>query len=158
LNEPFDHIASVGMFEHVGGKNYRTYMEVAHRCLKEDGLFLLHTIGEPTISGFDPWLKKYIFPNAEVPAIEQIGKASNHLFVMEDWHNFGPDYDPTLIAWHNNFETHWPELADAYGERFYRMWRYYLLATAASFRARRKQLWQIVFSKRKPDGYRSIRM
>lgn len=158
LDEPFDHIVSVGMFEHVGNKNYRTYMESVHRCLKDEGLFLLHTIGEPSINGFDPWLKKYIFLNSEVPAIGQIAKASNHLFVMEDWHNFGPDYDHTLLAWYANFDAHWPELADTYSERFYRMWRYFLLSTAAAFRARRKQLWQIVFSKRKAGGYRSVRM
>jgi cyclopropane-fatty-acyl-phospholipid synthase len=157
LNERFDYIVSIGMFEHVGHKNYRTYMEVVNRCLANDGLFLLHTIGEPTEHGFDPWFSKYIFPNSEVPAIEQIASAANGLFVMEDWHNFGPDYDKTLLAWYDKFETHWPEISDRYGGRFFRMWRYYLLSAAAAFRARRKQLWQIVFSKHRLGRYPSVR-
>jgi len=148
VNEQFDRIASVGMFEHVGRKNFRTYMEVAHRCLTDDGLFLLHTIGNnQRNSGADPWIDKYIFPNGELPSIGQIGDAVDNLFVVEDLHNFGPDYDKTLMAWHANFEKAWPRFADQLGERFYRMWRYYLLSCAGAFRARDIQLWQWVLSK-----------
>lgn len=161
INESFDHIVSLGMFEHVGVKNYRTYMEVAHRCLKDDGLFLLHTIGRNT-SGIttDPWIDKYIFPNSLLPSIAQIATSVERLFVMEDWHNFSTDYDKTLMAWWKNVETHWGELAQQqrYDERFHRMWRYYLLMCAGTFRARTNQLWQIVLSKHGvPGGYRSRR-
>ncbi len=148
LDEPFDHIASLGMFEHVGHKNYRTYLEIAHRCLREDGLFLLHTIGKPR-SGTptDPWVERYVFPNGELPALVQVVGAAEGLFIIEDLHNFGADYDRTLMAWHRNFEVAWPRFAERYGERFRRMWRYYLLACAGAFRARNTQLWQIVFAK-----------
>ena len=150
VNERFDRIASVGMFEHVGHRNYRTYMEVARRCLADDGLFLLHTIGKNerhTVT--DPWIDKHIFPNGDLPAIGQIADAAEGLFVVEDLHNFGADYDTTLMAWHANFETAWPRFRDRLGDRFQRTWCYYLLACAGAFRARDMQLWQWVFS---PEG------
>ncbi|QKT03951.1 cyclopropane fatty acyl phospholipid synthase [Ectothiorhodospiraceae bacterium 2226] len=143
----YDRIASIGMFEHVGRKNYRTYMQVAARCLKDDGLFLLHTIGKNRRRNVpDPWLDKYIFPNGDLPSLDQIAEAVEDLFVIEDLHNFGADYDKTLMAWHSNFEAAWPQLAH-YGERFRRMWRYYLLSCAGAFRARAVQLWQLVLAK-----------
>jgi len=149
----FDRIASVGMFEHVGRKNHRTFMEVAHRCLKDDGLFLLHTIGKNLRSSVpDPWIDKYIFPNGDLPSIGQIGDAADNLFVVEDLHNFGADYDRTLMAWHANFEAAWPRFSDQLGERFRRMWRYYLLSCAGAFRARDIQLWQWVLSKNEISG------
>ncbi|OGI22451.1 MAG: cyclopropane-fatty-acyl-phospholipid synthase [Candidatus Moranbacteria bacterium RIFCSPHIGHO2_01_FULL_55_24] len=155
----FDHIVSLGMFEHVGSKNYRTYMETASRLLKRDGRFLLHTIGSNTsVRRTDSWLDRYIFPNGMLPSTSQIGKSIEGLFVMEDWHNFGADYDKTLMAWHRNFEAAWPELQKNYRERFRRMWKYYLLSCAASFRARKNQLWQIILSKEGiPGGYTSLR-
>ncbi|OAL59998.1 cyclopropane fatty acyl phospholipid synthase [Halomonas sp. ALS9] len=147
-SEQFDRIVSIGMFEHVGHKNYREYMSVANRCLKDEGLFLLHTIGKNvshTVT--DPWIDKYIFPNGELPTLGQITDAAEALFVVEDVHNFGADYDRTLMAWHHNFEKHWPSFKAQYGERFYRMWRYYLLMCAGAFRARELHLWQLVMSK-----------
>jgi len=147
LQEKFDRVVSVGMFEHVGYKNYRRFMEVVRRCLKTGGLFLLHTIGSnQSVRSTDPWIEKYIFPNSMLPSVEQIGKAINRLFVMEDWHNFGPDYDKTLLAWYQNFNRNWPKIRRNYDERFYRMWKYFLLSCAGSFRARANQLWQIVLS------------
>lgn len=153
VNEQFDHIISLGMFEHVGYKNYRTYFEVAARCLKEHGLFLLHTIGgSKSATTTDPWIGKYIFPNSMLPSVAQIGSAIEGLFVMEDWHNFSADYDKTLMAWYKNVETHWAQLSKNYSDRFHRMWRFYLLICAAGFRARYNQLWQVVLSK---NGVRS---
>ena len=159
VNEKFDHIVSLGMFEHVGYKNYKTYMQVAARCLKDDGLFLLHTIGSNTSSkNTDPWIEKYIFPNSMLPSLAQITNAVEHLFVVEDVHNFSTDYDKTLMEWFGNFELHWDELKDGYDERFYRMWKFYLLCSAGSFRSRRNQLWQIVLSKNGvKGGHESIR-
>lgn len=147
LNETFDRIFSIGMFEHVGYKNYATYMKKARRCLKKDGLFLLHTIGgNRPVARTDPWTEKYIFPNSRLPSPAQICEAAEGLFVLEDWHSFGADYDKTLMSWFTNFNKNWHLLEEKYGKRFYRMWRYYLLSCAGAFRARGNQLWQILFS------------
>lgn len=158
VNDKFDHVISLGMFEHVGYKNYRVYLETVRNVLKEDGLFLLHTIGgNRSVRHTDPWIEKYIFPNSMLPSIAQIAAAAENLFVVEDWHNFGAYYDKTLMAWHANCEKHWHELP-AYDERFRRMWRFYLLACAATFRVRKNQLWQIVLSPRGvKGGYESLR-
>jgi len=144
----YDAIISIGMLEHVGYKNYRTYMQVVDRCLKPDGVALIHAIGSNvSVSMGEIWSHKYIFPNGMLPSIAQIGEALAPNFVMEDWHNFGPHYDPTLLAWQAKFERAWPGLKDKYGERFRRMWNYYLLNSAGAFRARAQQLWQIVFTR-----------
>ena len=159
VKEKFDRIVSVGMIEHVGYKNYRSYMEVARRCMENDGLFLLHTIGgNRSVKSVDPWMNRYIFPNGMLPSIKQLGQAIEGLFVMEDWHNFSADYDKTLMAWHGNLEKNWDKLSSKYDEKFHRMWRYYLLSCAGSFRARSNQLWQIVLSPSGvTGGYESIR-
>jgi cyclopropane-fatty-acyl-phospholipid synthase len=159
VNEKFDHIMSLGMIEHVGYKNYRTYMEIAQKNLKDDGLFLLHTIGgNKTSRGTDPWIDKYIFPDSMLPSAKQLTAAYEGLFVMEDWHSFGAFYDNTLMAWFNNVEATWDTLKDKYDDRFHRMWTFYLLACAGSFRSRKNQLWQIVLSKDGVrGGYKSIR-
>lgn len=159
LNGRFDRIVSVGMFEHVGRKNYRAFMEVVHRNLAPDGLALLHTIGgNRSVWCNEIWTDTYIFPNSMLPSVAQIGRAIEKRFVVEDWHSFGADYDKTLMAWFRNFDAHWSELRQKYGDGFYRMWKYYLLSCAGSFRARRNQLWQVVLSKRgMQGGYRSIR-
>jgi cyclopropane-fatty-acyl-phospholipid synthase len=147
LNEPFDRIFSVGMFEHVGYKNYRTYFECVRRCLQEDGRFLLHTIGtNNSYVRADPWIERYIFPNSMIPSAKQIITAFEGLMVLEDWHNFGSDYDKTLMHWFHNFRQHWDELRACYNDRFYRMWTYYLLSCAGSFRARQNHLWQILLT------------
>lgn len=159
LAEPFDAIVSIGMFEHVGAKNYRTYFDVIRRCLAPAGFFLLHTIGNraPAPAG-DPWIARYIFPNSQLPSMQEVTAAISRKFVIEDWHNFGADYDRTLLAWERNFVARWDTLHARYDERFFRMWRYYLLVCAGTFRARRNQLWQLVLSRDGvPGGYRSIR-
>jgi cyclopropane-fatty-acyl-phospholipid synthase len=155
--EHFDAIASVGMFEHVGWRNYRTFMDIVSRCLKPGGLFLLHTIGSNrSVHCCDPWFDKYIFPNGMLPSIQQIGNAIEPYFVMEDWQNLGVDYDKTLMSWYRNFESSWFQLRGKYSERFHRMWRYYLLSMTGGFRARHVQVWQIVLSLREnTTGYRA---
>jgi cyclopropane-fatty-acyl-phospholipid synthase len=160
LNEKYDRIVSVGMIEHVGHKNYSTFFKIAEKCLKEDGLFLLHTIGTTKSDDkLDLWTDRYIFPNGMLPSISQLGKAIENFFVMEDWHNFGADYDKTLMAWYNNFESTWDQIRNRYSDRFYRMWKYFLLSFAGAFRSRiRNQVWQIVLSKKGiQGGYTSIR-
>lgn len=155
----FDKIVSIGMFEHVGPKNYPVYFEIARQALKPQGLFLLHTIGiDRTTSHTDPWIDKYIFPNGKLPSAAEIARAIDGRFVIEDWHNFGADYDRTLMAWWENFERAWPTLAPKYGERFRRMWRYYLMSCAGFFRSHQGQLWQIVLSRPgRSSGYLSLR-
>ncbi len=159
LDERFDRVFSIGMFEHVGVKNHRRYFEVVRRCLVDDGLTLLHSIGANTSTNHtDPWIAKYIFPNSMIPSATQITKGAEGGFVIEDWHGFGADYDRTLMAWIANFDSAWPRISDNYSDRFRRMWRYYLSASAATFRSRRDQLWQWVFSPNGvAGGYRSQR-
>jgi cyclopropane-fatty-acyl-phospholipid synthase len=143
----YDRIVSIGMFEHVGHRNYHTYFRTARRLLKPDGLFLLHTIGgNVSLTRTDPWIEKYIFPNGMIPSPRQITHAIERMFVIEDWHNFGADYDTTLMAWLANFERAWPQLKATYDERFHRMWRYYLMISAATFRTRSDQLFQLLLS------------
>jgi cyclopropane-fatty-acyl-phospholipid synthase len=155
----FDRVVSVGMIEHVGYKNYRVFMETIHRMLKDDGLFLLQTIGNnKSVVSSDPWTDKYIFPNSMLPSIKQIGSSIEDFFVMEDWHNFSDYYDKTLMAWFENFDNSWNSIKSQYDDKFYRMWKFYLLSEAGAFRARRNQLWQILLSKGGiPGGYKSIR-
>jgi cyclopropane-fatty-acyl-phospholipid synthase len=158
LTGTYDKVLICGMIEHVGYKNYGKIMKIVKKHLSKDGLFLLHTIGRnDTATTTEPWIAKYIFPNSMLPSQAQIAKATE-IFVMEDWQNFGQYYDPTLLAWLKNFNNAWPKLKEKYSERFYRMFRYYLLISAGGFRARDLQLWQIVYS---PQGvseeYRSVR-
>lgn len=159
LTGQFDKLVSVGMFEHVGPKNYAGYFDTAMRLLKDDGLFLLHTIGiHATSRTVDLWIDRYIFPNGKLPSAREIASAIEHRFLIEDWHNFGQDYDRTLMAWWHNFDNAWPRLSSKYGKRFYRMWKYYLLSCAGFFRSRQGQLWQLVLSKRERNVmYRSYR-
>jgi len=157
--QPFDKIVSVGLCEHVGYKNYGMFLKVARENIKEDGLFLLHTIGKSVSGNFvDPWINKYIFPNGVLPSIKNLSEAAENQFIIEDLHNFGADYDKTLMAWHKNFNENWFRFKDQYGETFFRLWNYYLLTCAGGFRARAMQLWQLVLSpKGVSGGYESIR-
>ncbi len=143
----YDRVISIGMMEHVGYKNYRNYMKFALEHLNEDGYAFIHTIGRnDSATTANAWLTKYIFPNGVLPSIAQLGEAMENIFVMEDWHNFGEDYDKTLLAWHQKFNDAWPDLKEKYGERFRRMWNYYLLSSAGGFRSRQTQLWHIVLT------------
>lgn len=155
----FDKIVSVGMFEHVGEKNYLIYFQTVNRLLTDNGLFLLHSIGsDVTISRTDPWIDRYIFPNGKIPSPIEVGRSIEGVFLIEDWQNFGQDYDKTLMAWYENFTKNWKQISSKYDQRFYRMWTYYLLSCAAFFRSRQGQLWQIILTKRsRSETYRSIR-
>lgn len=154
--ETFDRAASMGMFEHVGYRNFDTYMQAVGSVLKPDGLFLLHTVGsDVTVERNDPWFDRYIFMNGMLPSIAQLGSSFEGLFTMEDWHNFGHDYSKTLLAWYEQFDARWPESKHS---GFYRMWKYYLLCSAGQFSARRLQLWQLVLARQGvPGGYSSVR-
>lgn len=146
----FDKVVSIGMCEHVGSANHAEFFRLQRRVMKPDGLMLLHTIGRmESKRTSDPWFTRYIFPGGQLPSLRQLTRASEGVFALEDLHSIGADYDPTLMSWHRNFECSWPEFSETLGERFYRMWRYYLLSCAGAFRARRIHLWQCVYS---PDG------
>ena len=156
----FDRIASIGMMEHVGPKNYREYLTKMQSILKDDGLMVLHTIGGNRSTQYtDPWIDRYIFPGGALPSVKQIASALEGVFILEDWHNLSTNYDKTLLAWYANFKKSYPNLDHTkYDQRFYRMWEYYLLICAALFRSRSTQLWQIVLSPRGVEGgYRSVR-
>lgn len=154
-----DHVVSVEMFEQVGARNHRTYFERVRSYMKDDGLFLLHTNWEneryPVI---EPWQDKYFFPNADLPTIGEIATAVEGLFVIEDVHNLGVDYDKTLMAWNAKFQSNRAEIERKYGTRFCKMWEYFLLETAGAFRCRHIGVGQIVLSpKGVRGGYESIR-
>jgi cyclopropane-fatty-acyl-phospholipid synthase len=159
LQGRYDKIASVGMFEHVGPKNYATFFAVTERLLAPDGLVLLHTIGDSRTSlHIDPWIEKYIFPNGKLPSAQQIAAAAEPGLVIRDWHDFGADYDRTLMAWWRNFDRAWPQLRRRHSQRFYRMWKYYLHSCAGTFRSGQSQLWQILLTRPGEHlDYRSLR-
>lgn len=159
LRGRFDKVASVGMFEHVGPKNHAAYIDQVRALLAPDGLCLLHTIGlDATRAATDPWIERHVFPNGKLPSALELARALEGRLIIEDWHNFGPDYDRTLMSWWANFDAAWPRLAARYGPRFYRQWRYYLMVCAGFFRSRQGQLWQLVLSHRQRAGvYRSVR-
>ena len=144
----FDAVVSIGLLEHVGPKNYRGYMELVDRCLATGGVAFVHTIaGNRARADLDPWFDRYIFPGAVLPTLGRLVEATDGLFIVEDVHNLGEDYDRTLMAWWGNFERAWPDLRTRYGDTFYRMWKFYLHASAAAFRARRQQLYQLVLTR-----------
>jgi cyclopropane-fatty-acyl-phospholipid synthase len=147
FNGQVDHVASMGMFEHVGPKNYRDYFEKVREVVRPEGLFVLHSIlANEQSSAIEPWLNRYIFPNGVLPTISQIARSVEGLFVIEDIEIFGADYDRTLMAWHAKFQSNRRAMATAHGERFCRMWDYYLLSCAGGFRSRRINVGQFVLS------------
>jgi cyclopropane-fatty-acyl-phospholipid synthase len=156
---PFDRIVSVGMFEHVGKRNHRAFFARVAKLLADDGILLLHTIGNKGRGGANPWILRYIFPNSLAPCVRDIAEGLDEFFVLEDWHSFGHDYDKTLMEWARSFERYAASPEFPFDRRFYRMWRFYLYSFAGSFRAKNYlQLWQIVASKKGVrGGYRSIR-
>jgi cyclopropane-fatty-acyl-phospholipid synthase len=152
----YDRVVSIGMMEHVGPKNHGEMMSVIERCLGEDGVALVHTIANNrSLRHGTPFIEKYIFPNAVAPSLAQIGHAIEGKLVLEDLHNIGPDYDPTLMAWWANFDRTYPELDhQRYDRKFYQMWKMYLLAAAGASRSRDGQLYQFVLTRtgrRQPD-------
>lgn len=165
LGGEFDRVVSIGMFEHVGQKNHRAYMRTVDRLLADDGLALIHFFASarsfPNLVDTEvDWFERYVFPGMVIPSLAQVGRAMDGQFVLEDLHNFGVDYHPTLMAWLKNFDEAWSSLQGrgSYDERFRRMWRFYLQGAAGAFKCRKYQLWQLVLSKRgAPDGYRSVR-
>jgi len=154
----FDRIVSIGMMEHVGPKNLKKFFGKCDELLVGGGMMLHHTIGSLVSKHHtDPFFDRYIFPGGVLPSLSQITTAVEPNWVIEDVHNFGSDYDRTLMAWSANIGKNWSSL-NGYDERFRRMWHFYLMGSAAGFRARSLQLWQIVFRRKGVDTrYFSIR-
>lgn len=160
--ERFDKVVSIGMCEHVGPKSYRSWFEVVDRQLKDDGRFLLHTIGSSVSrTTNDPFTQKYIFPNCVIPSLAQLTGAAEGLFTVEDYHTFWKSYYYTLREWQRAFAEHWDEIRELdpkFDDRFYRMWNFYLFAGMSAARARNAELWQLIFSKRTSLGeYLTVR-
>lgn len=145
----FDRVVSIAMFEAVGQKYFRTFMETVDRVLEPNGLFLLHTItaNMPIEAAQSRWLNTYIFPNGELPSLSQVYRAAEGLFVSEGAHHLDGQYEQTLAEWDRRFVAAWPTLSDDFDERFFRMWRFYLLISQGIFKSRLCHLWQFVFSK-----------
>jgi len=158
LSGKFDRIVSVGMMEHVGPKNFKTFFDKCISLLEPEGTMLHHTIASnETKQVTDLFFDRYIFPGGVLPSLTQISKAVERKVIIEDVHNFGPDYDKTLMQWHANINKKWREIPN-YDERFRRMWNYYLLSSAAGFRARHLQLIQVVFRPMTSRGsYKAVR-
>ena len=143
--KPFDKIASVGMFEHVGTRNYETFMNIVDKQLRTGGRFLLHTI---LGKGQDPWLTKYIFPNGVLCDLQTIMKSVPTSLVLEDLQNLRSDYGKTLHAWYDNLNAAREVDERLQDDRFYRMWRFYLLTSVGGFTAgSRLQVDQMLFTK-----------
>lgn len=144
----FDKISSVGMFEHVGQANYPHFMKAVNRLLKPQGLALLHTITHPTEQKPDPWIEKYIFPGGYIPSLREImALLPDYDFHPIDIESLRIHYAMTLDHWANAYEANVEQVREMYGERFVRMWRLYLRASAAAFRQEGINLHQIVFTK-----------
>ncbi|MDP3542896.1 MAG: cyclopropane fatty acyl phospholipid synthase [Elusimicrobiota bacterium] len=144
----YDRVVSIGLMEHVAPRNWRSSMAAAARCLKADGIALVHAVARNVTDGrLDPWLDRNVFPGGAAPSLSSLAGAMEGSFVAEDVHNIGPHYDPTLLAWHENLSRRWPELRGKYGDRLYRALKFCLLASAGGFRARRSQLFQIVMTR-----------
>jgi cyclopropane-fatty-acyl-phospholipid synthase len=151
----YDAVISLGSLEYVGSKNYRRHVDLAESCVAPDGIALVHAIGgSRSWKTPAPWNHKYMFPKAALPTVTQLGRAIEGNFVLEDVHNVGPDYDRTLMAWDENVRRAWPDLKAGYGDRFYRMWRYYLCMRAAGFRTRQLQLYELVLTRKGPPRTR----
>jgi cyclopropane-fatty-acyl-phospholipid synthase len=157
--KPFDRIVSIGMMEHVGRLNDSTFFQIVKDLLTDDGLMLLQSIGtRQTTAKIDPWINTYIFPNGRLPSALQLCRGFECSLILQDWENFGRDYDTTLMAWWTNFDAAWPRLSQDIAPSFYRLWSYYLLSCAGLFRSGQGQLWQLVLSKpSRQQTYRSIR-
>lgn len=155
----FDRVVSIAMLEAVGYKNMDHYYSVIERCLKDNGLALVHSIAANRSLRVPNqlWILKYIFPNGFLPSIAQMCLFTERKLVIEDVHNLGPDYDKTLMCWNQRFQAHCKNGTIVRPTVFNRMWEFYLLYCAAGFRARTIQLTQIVYSKNRAERYDTFR-
>jgi cyclopropane-fatty-acyl-phospholipid synthase len=150
VNWPANRITAVGILEHIGPKNHRAFMEAIYRNLTADGIHLLHFFGRPAhnVGLLDPWTDQYIFPGLTCPTLVEVLRAADGLLELQHQEQFGFHYDPTLMAWYENFVAFAKTIGLDPDDRLYRMWKYYLLSCAGAFRAGEVKLYQLVFTKR----------
>ncbi len=150
LDETFDRIVSVGMFEHVGVPYYPAFFEACARMLEPGGVMLLHTIGCSDGPGFvTPWLDKYIFPGGYIPGLSEIvPEIEKAGLIISDIEILQLHYAETLRAWRTNFQSRRAEAEALYDERFCRMWEFYLAGSEAAFRCENLNVFQIQIMKR----------
>ena len=154
INGQFDRIISVGMFEHVGRKQYNEFFGRWQRLLADGGLSVLQTIGRMKPGSFDPWIDKYIFPGGNLPTLQEIlGPAAEHDLVVIDLENLKQHYAKTLEQWLTSYAAAADQISALKGERFTRMWSLYLHGSEAAFRFGDLQLWQLVFVKDHKHGW-----
>ena len=149
VTEEFDRITAVGMMEHVGQPQYRTFFRQIHKNLKDDGVALIHFIGRSSPPDtLSPWFQKYIFPGGYAPAMsEVIASVEKEQLVMADLEVWRGHYERTLQIWRSRFEDNLDKVRDMYDDRFIRMWRYYLIASELSFSEMHQVLFQLQLSK-----------
>ena len=147
--EKYDRIVSVGMFEHVGVKYFKTYLSKANDILKENGVFLLHTIGQrgkPTATS--PWIRKYIFPGGYIPSLSEVMKETQKLNInVTDVEVLRLHYAHTLTRWYQNVLENKDKIIKMFDQRFFRMWEFYLLASKYSFVNMGNVVFQIQIAK-----------
>ncbi len=143
----FDRWVSVGMAEHVGKGFIPRFIRHIAKRLRPGGLGLLHFIGKDKTSFGDPWTLTYIFPGGYIPALPEVLQPMGwHDLRVADIENLRPHYALTLDRWHERFERHVGEIREMYDERFVRMWRLFLLSSAAGFRYGDTRVFQVLFS------------
>lgn len=141
----FDRVISIGMFEHVGKRQYAAFFKKWRELLKDNGISFLHTIGRMAPAAGDPWVTKYIFPGGFLPGLAEVAEPiANQKMVITDIENLWHHYDLTLQRWLENFEKHVPEVTKMFDEKFVRMWRLYLAGSISAFRWGNIHLWQLV--------------
>jgi cyclopropane-fatty-acyl-phospholipid synthase len=150
VRESFDRIVSVGMFEHVGVSGYDEFFQTARRQLKQDGVMLLHSIGRNAVPGAtNPWIRKYIFPGGYIPSLSEVLPAIERSgLYITDVEILRLHYADTLRAWRERFMARWGDAARLYGERFCRMWEFYLAGSETSFRVDAHMVFQIQLARR----------
>ncbi|HAH10096.1 MAG TPA: SAM-dependent methyltransferase [Alphaproteobacteria bacterium] len=147
---PFDRIVSVGMFEHVGVKDYGAYFAAVARLLKDDGVALVHSIGRADGPGVtNPWIAKYIFPGGYTPALSEVLPVIEQAGLMvTDIEILRLHYAMTLVQWRERFMASRDKAVALYDERFARMWEFYLAGAEMGFRHQGLMVFQIQLAKR----------
>jgi cyclopropane-fatty-acyl-phospholipid synthase len=150
IDDSFDRIVSVGMFEHVGVNHYDTYFRKAAQLLKDDGVMVLHSIGRsegPSVT--NPWISKYIFPGGYIPSLSEVlPRIEKSGLLVTDIEILRLHYAETLKAWRERFLAHRDEVEKIYDQRFVRMWEFYLASSEMSFREQNLMVFQIQLTKR----------
>jgi cyclopropane-fatty-acyl-phospholipid synthase len=150
VEEKFDRIVSVGMFEHVGVPHYPAFFRTVARCLKDDGVALIHSIGRSDPPGrTHPFIAKYIFPGGYIPALSEVLPAIERAgLIVTDIQILRLHYARTLAHWRQRFRAHWSRAAEMFSEDFCRMWEFYLAGCEVAFRYQNLMVFQVQVAKK----------